>query len=527
MDFKTGDKVVFKTWDELKEEFGIDIIGNIPCKNYYTIEMENTIDKTKVYTISNVSGNGNVNLDNDDIGYAISTDMIKHYEAGVESDTDIVMYKNMLQKDFSKINEWFGLASPEKDIYINIMEMIFLEKEISKIGFSKLDTCIDAQTFGLVVKHVSSDFKSNIYFNKRLVSEDEDTIVNMAKELGYTVIKIDDCSYIFGKGDHVIIAVSNNNDQSIRCFCELVCDNLRVSDEFKNKLVEGKIDEVYEQSLNKLQLLLKEKEEREFNNRLSELQDRINTCMIQDVENSLNSAKEAADALYERWLYKMEEVREKQGEMLFLRFDHTSDKVNSFIDALRQDRENVDILGMDRRKVVLRIRQPFLFFDETKWKNLENYVIGHRREAQHVIKAVMEKKCTFMFETSITMRFSANDYFPVEYFDSRNNSAPPNPHISEYNCWGDNKTLITQYILSGDFDMAYTQIKATLAGVNLSDSAVFPRLFDYFKRGVVENDWNFYNCRTITDNETGIQMTINEAENYYRRQEGNHEENNI
>lgn len=528
MNFQVGDRVVFKTWEEMKAEYGINISGNIDCSHIFTIEMENTINKTKVYTINQIDDN-KVLLDGCAY-YIISTDMIKHYEENIELETSI--YDSILQKDFSEINKIISsggvLDSPREAIYLRIMQLVLLEKEKDHIHIRvyKLPDYCTEDKFRIIISHAFGCSGPMIYFIDPI--KDEECITSIAGENGYSVIKTHDQCHIFGKGNKYIIASDKHDNYSIACFCEMICDNLEVSEEIKNQLVEGKIEELYEHSLNKAQLLIKKKEEEEFNNNLTRLQEAISNCFVKELEDSLRSAKEDAENLYRRWVDAMNDVKKCQGELFSFQFDHTSDKLESFINALRIDKENVDIISNGRQDVVLRIRQPFLFFDETKWEKLKDDVIKRRQKAQHVIEAVMEKRCTLMFETFIRMRFSDTNRNIVSYYGTPENpSAPPNPHISFYDCWGDNRTPITQYIMNGDYELAYMQIKATLAGVNLEDSAVFPHLFDYFLGGVTEKSWGYYNCKCITDNETGVQMTIKEAEDYYRSQEVSHEEDYI
>ncbi len=351
-------------------------------------------------------------------------------------------------------------------------------------------------------------------------------VIDIIKNSNYKVTNLNEHGFIFNSGEKIIISSNEHDDELIRCFCEVLCDSLEVSDEIKKQLMEGEIDELYESSLNKAQLFIKKKEEEMFNGVLLQLQEKIGSSFVNRIEESLNDAKEYADNLYNQWQNAMNEVKRQQGELLSFKYDHTSEKIEGFINTLRMDRENVDIIAMNKRNVTMKIRQPFLFFDEEKWKLLKDTVLKCRKEARHVIEAIVEKRCTLMFETGIVFNFSPTESFPVRYCGvSGTLLAPPNPHISVYNCWGDYKTSITRYIMNGDYDMAYMQIKAALAGINLEDDAVFPYLFDYFLDGVTKMDWEFYNCKCITDNETGIQMTIKEAENYYRSQEEDHEEN--
>ena len=53
MEFKVGDRVRFKTWEEMKTEFGLNG-GSIACKFHFTPEMDNLIDREREYLITGI-----------------------------------------------------------------------------------------------------------------------------------------------------------------------------------------------------------------------------------------------------------------------------------------------------------------------------------------------------------------------------------------------------------------------------------------------------------------------------------------
>jgi hypothetical protein len=72
--FKVGDKVVFKSWEELEHQFGVDVNDNINCDYCFTPEMRYLCGQTIV--IKGLEGN---RIYGHHLGWSISTDMIKHF----------------------------------------------------------------------------------------------------------------------------------------------------------------------------------------------------------------------------------------------------------------------------------------------------------------------------------------------------------------------------------------------------------------------------------------------------------------
>ncbi len=124
MSFQVGDRVVFKTWEEMKKEYGIKENGDIDCSYVFTIEMEHAIDKTKVYTITQISGD-QVVLNDIVWRFFISTDMIKIYTS------KSTKYDTILKKDFSKIDKIFNqeVLLSDDNIYIRIGKILCLNKD--------------------------------------------------------------------------------------------------------------------------------------------------------------------------------------------------------------------------------------------------------------------------------------------------------------------------------------------------------------------------------------------------------------
>lgn len=74
-DFSPGDRVVFRSWEDMEEEYGLDDHDCIQCKFDFVPDMRFLCGSE--YTISWVDEDGEVRLEDFDHPYTISTDMIE------------------------------------------------------------------------------------------------------------------------------------------------------------------------------------------------------------------------------------------------------------------------------------------------------------------------------------------------------------------------------------------------------------------------------------------------------------------
>jgi len=79
-DFKVGDRVRIRAWDDMEKEYGLNELMNIKCKKTFTSGMKNLCGRTA--TISETREDGVVNLcdwddSSGDIAWQFSTDMLE------------------------------------------------------------------------------------------------------------------------------------------------------------------------------------------------------------------------------------------------------------------------------------------------------------------------------------------------------------------------------------------------------------------------------------------------------------------
>ena len=77
MKYKVGDKVKIKTWDQMKNEFGVNSINNITCRHGYQTNMEDDIQKMDTNRVLIIEDEGDNCYYMKDIGWVWTDDMIE------------------------------------------------------------------------------------------------------------------------------------------------------------------------------------------------------------------------------------------------------------------------------------------------------------------------------------------------------------------------------------------------------------------------------------------------------------------
>ena len=154
--FKVGDKVQFKSWEELKEEFGVTVLGDIPTSPYYfTAQMKHLCNTQAI--IREVLNDREVMLDGFDVAYgnggvfAYCTDMLKPVKEKKKQKKDLASedledcveyslkkYKQYL-KDMEnrKISNGYKLAVVDGIVWTIDKKIEYHEKRLAELKAQK------------------------------------------------------------------------------------------------------------------------------------------------------------------------------------------------------------------------------------------------------------------------------------------------------------------------------------------------------------------------------------------------------
>jgi len=110
--FKAGQKVRIKTWAEMEEEFGLNVVGSVKVEYSFTPEMERRMPEDRVVTVDNrvitVAGRCGTAMLEGRL-WNISKDMVAEWDVGGE---EVHKFKAGLKvriKTWAEVEEEFGL----------------------------------------------------------------------------------------------------------------------------------------------------------------------------------------------------------------------------------------------------------------------------------------------------------------------------------------------------------------------------------------------------------------------------------
>ena len=137
-EFKVGDRVQFKSWEEMEKEFGLDGSGDIQCYCWFSTQMKHLCGSYA--TISSIYESGRVKLkDFTAAGYTdwnYSTDMLKPVEDASVKESIDTQIKHLEQKlaelKAQKEKEKWQFTEDEKVILRNLpKEILFIARDKS------------------------------------------------------------------------------------------------------------------------------------------------------------------------------------------------------------------------------------------------------------------------------------------------------------------------------------------------------------------------------------------------------------
>lgn len=211
--------------------------------------------------------------------------------------------------------------------------------------------------------------------------------------------------------------------------------------------------------------------------RLEELLERANT-LLRNTRKELLFMTDATETLeeYNKFL-------EKQTDLFSMRYDHNILYLGFSVPCTNYD-----------RSIVERLLNA----------SNDNYITRYHLEKLY--KALfLEDRYTLYISSVISMDFINNTVFNCS--QEAGTTGIPNPHFTEYRCWGSYAAVIQQAMQKNDFVSATLAVKAAIANLNFTDSVVMNVLAEKFSRSAS----NAYNSvPAVIDEETGELMTINQ-----------------
>lgn len=171
---------------------------------------------------------------------------------------------------------------------------------------------------------------------------------------------------------------------------------------------------------------------------------------------------------------------------------------NTLINFLKSNKAIRNITAIDSDKLILEIQSPIAYYDvellKSYYKNSNSIITSKNKLAAVFDEIFLKQNYTMITECNAYIslesdrirRASKDNYLTHELFKQ--------PHIVEYDCWGQNGNYITKALIAGDHISAISQAIAATQNLNFGDTTVLSYFVEYINR--------HWDLKSIQDNET-------------------------
>lgn len=237
--------------------------------------------------------------------------------------------------------------------------------------------------------------------------------------------------------------------------------------------------------------------------------------IISRLQNQIDSKQNQVNSYLRTIQEHYESIRELRERLLGAQ--HTSGSEDEFSAFLTANADKITYAKLMDGYIYMRYRTPLLYWDEDVFKILRessnsNPLRPNDAAKQQLIDDIFNTRRVVLWFDSAFRYNLANTGFERRILENEFNNVPtakglPNPHHYYYNCWGDNEPRIIDAQSKGDNVIAFAQIFAAIAGINLSDNIVLDKF--------IRDEWSaFRRIKCLELKETNEFISI---EAYYAR----------
>lgn len=237
--------------------------------------------------------------------------------------------------------------------------------------------------------------------------------------------------------------------------------------------------------------------------------------IINRLQNNINSRQENINGYIRQLNQCYADLKDLQTRLLGAQ--HAASDEDEFNAFLTANADKITYAKLTNGYIYMRYKTPLLYWDEDVFKILRessnnNPLHNPNEERQWLIDDIFIKRNVVLWFDSAFRYNLAGVGFERRILENEFNDVPsakglPNPHHYYYNCWGDNEPAIIAAQNKGDNVIAFAQIFAAIAGINLSDNIVLNRFINDMWR-------DFRNVPCLEIKETNEFISI---DTYYRR----------
>ena len=254
----------------------------------------------------------------------------------------------------------------------------------------------------------------------------------------------------------------------------------------------------------------------QLKNTLEQMQGYGSARTVRRLERSIQTKQNDIESYNNALKTQYDELRNLRRRLLAVQ--HEAEHETELKEFLTANENNITYARLADGHLYMRYRTPLLYWDEDIFNILRNSTNSNpikqgNAEKQQLIDDIFStRKVTLWLDSGFKYGLDGDESFAHRYMEHEFNDVPPakglpNPHHYYYNCWGDNEPAISRAQYEGNHVIAFAQIFAAIAGINLSDNTVLRR----FVEDMLEQ---FRNTPCLELNDTHELISISE---YYRR----------
>ncbi len=542
--FQVGDKVRFKTWEQMKSEYGLNDNGDIDCRAVFTMRMDSLIDRSQIYTIRQVNGETNyerIEFEEEVPSFSYSPDMIELVtEAPATQTEDAISFMDdfdcrvplspTISTVYCKSENLKKLRRKYESKIEDILKLMFHQEALVSSVHIEFQVVNYNNNPDVVWEH----YYTNANNRRRIIvmtggnyveKFEKYRVTETVNDEYVTTLSVTEDTAFYKLGNVLMALVPEEKiglEEWWKALFATVLQSLAysTSDHFKELLVQGKVKEALDYCESIKSALLEEKRRKEFDKATEQIKDYVAANVVTVAKNKIKDAEERI-LDHERELASLYgRLKELQKELMYIQIGKIETENDALAELLSSDYDNISSIYVRNGRVRMTIVQPLLFFEDDDWLTIRENVLAAQvsDSFRYVVDAIFTRKCELTLETGVFFTIDGNRNFGRWNDFDEYTRGIPNPHIYQYDCWGDNKAPILAAMSENKFDIAYAQIKSALAGINIMDSPVL----NAFCRGL--SAYSGIPC--IMDYTTGEVMNLTKANEYYRKLEEKHNEEN-
>ena len=538
MRFNVGDKVKVRDWEELEEVYGIQS-GVIKVNFGYTEEMRDRF-QGKELEIEVIDEEDQAIQVKDYPDFFLDERVLKYPD---EPSTFFKKWETTgNQEAFEKANEFYenaysrcglnlgNLSKPINPEYAwEILRLLYLPVECT-VDYIKSDEyeLYKDIAYGLIAKSsISSELdnarlasmlcKSSDDFNCLALIEGKpnDDAVQALTDLDFTSLELsedlagrikvaDDHEYVvYIKENDVVIFTTYTGNEIVRGLYAILREVLHKPEipGLKEALDAKNQEQMYKAVNDYLVDWDQKKADIEITCKIMELGDFYRRNEEESTRRTIEQGERRVRDLEADLREIHRQIKEARLRSIGLLGSDMEKNVQMFIEQMSSFKNRLTDLKIEDSVIKAVVVMPLTYWSEDEWSAVKHRYEGSRNYRSKLFMDIFEyRKYTLTFQQGFYFDFERNKV--GKYNDYRAEKGIPNPHMYSYDCWGDNKHYIEQYMSEYDLTMAFGQVFSAISGINVSDSAVFDKLYSY-----LEYD-EFTNIPCLKNNETGEIITI-------------------